>query len=59
MNRSEQEYHDQQLDEAVELDDEEPEELECLGHDSVACGDHDGYPRTIYCDGSCRRWERR
>ena len=29
---------------------------ECLGHDSAGEPDQGyGYPRTVYCDGSCRR----
>lgn len=29
---------------------------ECMGHDSAGEPDQGfGYPRTVYCDGSCRR----
>jgi hypothetical protein len=49
-------YDDWKLATPPEYDEcpEDESEPECMGHDSVTCGDYDGYPRTVYCDGSCR-----
>lgn len=48
-------YDDWKLAHPPEYDESSDDDTpECLGHDSTACGDYDGYPRTVYCDGSCR-----